>query len=103
MTAWSPINYSNTGIENQTACDEYTWHGVTYTTSTNTPTYTEQNAAGCDSVVTLNLTINHSNTGIENQTACDSYTWHGITYTASINTPTYTEQNAAGCDSVVTL
>ena len=76
---------------------------MTYTASTNTPTYIETNAAGCDSVVTLNLTINYSNTGAETQTACDSYTWHGTTYTASTNTPTYIETNAAGCDSVVTL
>ena len=40
------LAYSNTGTESQTACDTYTWHGTTYTASTNTPTYTEQNAAG---------------------------------------------------------
>ncbi|HDP76053.1 MAG TPA: T9SS type A sorting domain-containing protein [Bacteroidales bacterium] len=47
------------GTDVVTACDSYTWiDGNTYTASTNTPTFTLTNAAGCDSVVTLNLTIN---------------------------------------------
>ena len=62
------------------------------------------NAAGCDSVVTLNLTINNSSTGTDFQTACDSFTWiDGVTYTNSNNTATHTLTNAAGCDSIVTL
>jgi len=99
------INSSNTGTDVITACDAYTWiDGNTYTTSNNTATYTLTNAAGCDSVVTLDLTINSSNTGTEVITACDSYTWiDGNTYTASNSTATYTLTNAAGCDSVVTL
>ena len=86
-----------------TACDSYTWHGTTYTASTNTPTFVDTNSAGCDSTVTLHLTINSSSTVVDEQTACDSYTWHGNTYTASTNTPTYSTLNAAGCDSTVTL
>ena len=99
------MKYSTTGTDVQTACDSYTWiNGQTYTASTTTPTYTLTNAAGCDSVVTLHLTINNSTTGIDEQTACGSYTWiDGQTYTASTNTPTYTLTAANGCDSVVTL
>jgi hypothetical protein len=41
-----------------TSCGAYTWtNGVTYTTSNSTATYTFVNAAGCDSIVTLNLSI----------------------------------------------
>ena len=101
------VNYSNTGIDEHTACDTYTWiDGIEYTASNNEATFTLENAnaAGCDSVVTLNLTINNSNTGVDVQTACDSYTWiDGIEYTASNNEATFTLTNAAGCDSVVTL
>ena len=99
------INNSTTGTDVITACDSYTWiDGITYTESNNTATYTLPNADGCDSVVTLNLTVNYSNTGVDTITACDSYTWiDGITYTESNNTATYTLTNAAGCDSVVTL
>lgn len=43
----------------QTACGSFTWiDGNTYNASTNTPVFNLTNAAGCDSVVTLNLTIN---------------------------------------------
>ncbi|TSJ40020.1 T9SS type A sorting domain-containing protein, partial [Fluviicola chungangensis] len=52
------INHSTTGTDIQTACDSYDWiDGNTYTSSTNTPTFVLQNAAGCDSTVILNLTI----------------------------------------------
>ena len=101
------INGSTTGTDVQTACDSYTWiDGNTYTTSNNTATFTLSNAAGCDSVVTLDLTINNSTTGTDVQTACDSYTWiDGNTYTSSNNTATFTIANGAtnGCDSIVTL
>ena len=99
------INNSNTGVDVQEHCDTYTWiDGVTYTASNNTATWTLTNAAGCDSIVTLDLTINNSNTGLDTQVHCDSYTWiDGNTYTTSNNTAIWTLTNAAGCDSVVTL
>ena len=88
-----------------TACDSLTWiDGNTYTSSNNTATHTLTNAAGCDSVVTLDLIINSSVNGTDAMTACDSLTWiDGNTYTSSNNTATHTLTNAAGCDSVVTL
>jgi len=53
------VNNSNSGTDAKTACDSYTWiDGNTYTASTTSPTFTLQNANGCDSVVTLNLIIN---------------------------------------------
>ena len=54
------VNYSNTTTETITACDYYTWHGVLYTTNTNTPQYHTTNIHGCDSTVTLHLTIQSS-------------------------------------------
>jgi len=99
------INYSNTGVDVITACDNYTWiDGVTYTSNNNTATHTLTNIDGCDSVVTLDLTINYSNTGVDVITACDNYTWiDGTTYTSSNNSATYTLTNIDGCDSVVTM
>ena len=94
-----------TGIDTQVACDSYTWiNGVTYVVSNNTAKDTLINSLGCDSIVTLNLTINNSNTGIDTQIGCKNYTWiDGITYTASNNTATYTLTNSFGCDSIITL
>ena len=40
-----------------TSCASYFWHDSTYTQSTNTATFDSLNAAGCDSLTTLNLTI----------------------------------------------
>ena len=99
------IYYNTSGPDVITACDSYTWiDGITYTASNNTATSTVSSPNGCESIITLDLTITHSNTGTDVVTACDSYTWiDGNTYTESSNTATYTLTNVAGCDSVVTL
>ena len=79
---------------------------ITYRGSNNNATYNVPTASGCDSLVTLNLTINNSTTGTDVQTACDNFTWiDGVTYTASNNTAVHTlvGANDAGCDSIVTL
>jgi gliding motility-associated-like protein len=53
---------SNT-IDTQIACASYNWiDGNTYTVSNNTATQILTNLAGCDSIVTLNLTINNVGT-----------------------------------------
>lgn len=52
------INSSTYGTDAITACDSLTWiDGNTYSSSNNTARHTLTNAAGCDSVVTLDLTI----------------------------------------------
>ena len=52
------INQSSTSSASATNCGSYIWNGSTYTAS-NTYTYNAgNNAAGCDSVATLILTIN---------------------------------------------
>ena len=100
------MNMPTSSTDVQVACDNYTWiDGVTYTTSTNTPTFTLTNAAGCDSVVTLNLTINYSSNSQDLRTICASelpYTWNGVAFTEA-GTQIATLTNVAGCDSVVTM
>ena len=96
-------SYSTTDVV--MACDSYTWiDGITYTSSNNTATDTLISTAGCDSVITLDLTITSSYSATDVVMACDSYTWiDGITYTSSNNTATDTLISTAGCDSVITL
>lgn len=94
-----------TGTDVQSACGTYTWiDGNTYTASNNTATFLETSAAGCDSLVTLDLTILNASASTETAAACVSYTWatNGSSYTSS-GTYTATLTNAAGCDSIVTL
>jgi len=100
----APCSVINTSIP-VTACDSYLWNntGLTYSSGGN---FIDSNisAAGCDSIVTLNLTINSGNSGSEAVTACDTYTWatNGQTYTAS-GSYVDTLTNASGCDSIATL
>ncbi|MBO7651810.1 MAG: carboxypeptidase-like regulatory domain-containing protein, partial [Bacteroidales bacterium] len=86
-----------------TACNSYEWNGTTYT-ETGEYTQTLQNAEGCDSVVTLRLTINHSSTGEFTDLMCAGvpYTYGGETFNEA-GTYTVTLINSVGCDSVVTL
>ena len=103
------INSAAQSTDVQTACDSYTWiDGNIYTANNNTAVYTMLGGAanGCDSIVTLDLTVNVAAQSTDIQTACDSYTWiDGITYTATTNTETYLVPGGAanGCDSTVTL
>lgn len=88
----------------ESACDTYTSPSGNVWTASGIYEDTIPNAAGCDSIITVDLTINNSSTSIDQQVACGSYTWiDGNTYTSDNSTATFTLANAAGCDSVVTL
>lgn len=94
---------SSSSIAQIEACSSYSWiDGITYTSSTNTPSFLLSNSAGCDSIVTLHLTINQPSTVTLNETACDSFTLNNQNYTQS---GTYAQQlsNAVGCDSTIIL
>ena len=90
------------GVETITACESYEWHGVTYTESTNTPTFTIERQGVCDSVVTLHLTIFNPTHVAYTESACGSYVWNNTEYTQS-GTYTYTHTDAHGCTQVDTL
>ena len=92
--------------ESVTIChgETYEWNGQTYAAAGNY-TATLQNAQGCDSVVTLHLTVLPEVPATEEAaTIChgETYKWNGQTYSAT-GDYTATLQNAQGCDSVVVL
>lgn len=105
---WNICQVANS-IDTHVECNAYTWiNGVTYTSNNNNATFTYPGASvsGCDSVVTLNLTILPLSQSTYAVTSCGSYTWlNGISYTSSNNTATFTYSGASssGCDSIVTL
>ncbi len=101
------LNINNSSYRNdvQVACDSFTWiDGVIYTQSNNTATFVIPggNQFGCDSIITLDLTINESQTAEYTETACDSYPWHGTTYTTS-GDYTYETTTTDGCTLTETL
>ena len=83
------------------ACDSLLWKGEWRYTSGDYE-YVTENAAGCDSIVTLHLTINHPTSSDETETACDSLFWNGEWYKASGDYEYHTT-NAVGCDSTAML
>ncbi len=93
-------NTSNT--LNPMVCESYLSPlGNTYTSS---GTYIETlpNSVGCDSVITINLSVNATSSDITT-TACKEYTApSGIVYSQS-GTYNDTILNSAGCDSVITI
>ena len=99
------VNQKSISIDTISACNSYTWiDGNTYTSSSNSATFTTINAVGCDSVITLNLTIN---TG--NQVTIDTIINEGQSILVGSNSYTTTGvyvdtlMNSTNCDSVVTL
>ena len=100
-TAFIAVGSTVNTLENITACDNYSWNGTTYSISGNYID-TLQTSIGCDSIVTLVLTINNGTSSQENITACNNYSWNGTTYSQS-GTYTNTLQTTNGCDSIITL
>lgn len=88
---------------NQDICAaSYTLNSQTYTSS-GTYTQTLTNSAGCDSVLTLNLTLRQPTSSTLNIDTCGvSVTLHGQTCNAS-GTYQFFLTNSVGCDSVLTL
>lgn len=61
------------------------------------------NAAGCDSVITLNLAVNSPSSSTLNLTVCGTSYQFGNQNITTSGMYTRTIPNAAGCDSVITL
>ena len=111
MTLHVTVNPTQYGDYYSTICESqlpYTWHGVTFTQAgEETITVSGATAQGCDSIVTLHVTVTPTQYGDYYSTVCESelpYTWHGVTFTeAGEETITIEGATAQGCDSIVTL
>ncbi|MBQ2540300.1 MAG: hypothetical protein II551_01475 [Paludibacteraceae bacterium] len=115
------VNHNVENIINELpACGSYTWNqaGVDTVITTSSPAegykhvFPKAAASGCDSIVTLHITINNPVEVVVNETpVCDSYTWKMDTKDSVITTSSPAEgykhvfKGAAtnGCDSIVTL
>jgi uncharacterized delta-60 repeat protein len=65
---------NSTSTDVISSCDSYIWiDGLTYNTSNNSAVFTLTNSTGCDSIITLNLTINNSPTAISSSSGATFY------------------------------
>jgi len=96
------INPAPSGTDTVTICygDSYTFNGITYTVSNYSATDTFPATGGCDSIVTLNLTVlDPAEQLVIHLDACDQLTYNNQVYTES--TVLYdTFYSARGCDSL---
>jgi hypothetical protein len=82
----------------------YTFNGIARTIA-GTYLDTLMNAGGCDSIVTLNLTIKSTSASTTNISICPSelpYSWNGLTFAVG-GSQTAHFTNSVGCDSAATL
>ena len=96
------VGLTSTSSISPTVCNTYTTPSGKIRTASAVFTDTILNAVGCDSVITINLTIKTASTGSFSAAACGSYLFNGITRTTS-GAYLDTLVNAAGCDSFLTL
>ena len=95
------VNQPTSSTTDVTVCygETYEFNGQTYS-ATGTYTATLTNAAGCDSVATLNLTVRPENAPIEETVTLNKaelpYTWRGEQYT-EFGTYTVAGEDENGC------
>ena len=105
ITVHLQVGYSSYSTLNEVSCDAYTSPSGHYVW-TNTGSYqdTIQNYDGCDSVMTINLTILNSNVVSQTITVCDSFVAPSGTSVWTSSGMYYdTLQNVFGCDSIVDI
>ena len=99
------MNYSTSSNINITSCNSYTSPSGNYTWATS-GTYNDiiPNSVGCDSNITVILTINNSTSSTIYETVCNSYTSPSGNHTWTIS-GTYQDVviNTLGCDSNITV
>lgn len=107
------VNQSYYLTENEVICDNgfpYQWRDTIFETGTETGDYTfyRQTVNGCDSVVTLHLTVNSTYDQTESLVICQNelpYTWRDTTFQVGSLSGIYSfsRESSQGCDSLVTL
>jgi gliding motility-associated-like protein len=101
------VNDVSTSITNINTCSNqlpFKWNGNSYSTS-GTYKVTLANAAGCDSIASLNLVVNTTSNSKTKVSVCSNqlpYKWNGNDYSTS-GTFNVTLINASGCDSIASL
>ncbi|MEP7377679.1 MAG: Ig-like domain repeat protein, partial [Chitinophagaceae bacterium] len=107
VTLHLTVNPKTSSTQSITICQNelpYNWNMYLLTAS-GTYTVLLKNSHGCDSTVTLHLSVNPKFTSTQNITICQNelpYNWHSQSLNAA-GTYTAALQSISGCDSTVTL
>ena len=107
VTMTLTVNPTYNVIDTKTICASqlpYEWNGVTFAAA-GTKATTLNTVNGCDSVVTMTLTVNPTYNVIDTTTICASqlpYEWNGVTFAAA-GTKNVTLQSVNYCDSIVAM
>ena len=102
-----PFSTTDTNTVNLSVCENelpYTWNGLIFLSS-GTQSTTLTSALGCDSTVSLNLSISEIDTNTVNLSVCENelpYTWNGLIFSSS-GTQITSLVSTLGCDSIVIL
>ena len=108
ITVTISVNKASASAQTKTITfgDDETWNNYdlsVYSVGQYILEYTTSNVAGCDSVVTLTLTVIPQPVNIDlYETACDNFVWQGKNYTTSQDIVTK-YKTAHGGDSIVTM
>ncbi len=103
------VNPTLTSTTDTTVCDTelpFDWNGLTFTVGGTQTTTLGSLVTGCDSIVTLNVTVNPTLTSTTDITICDTdlpYSWNGLTFTGTDSQVATLTSLVTGCDSLATL
>ena len=103
------VNSTLLSTTDTTVCDTevpFDWNGLTFTTTESQTTTLSSVVTGCDSIVTLNLTVNPTLLSTTDTTVCDTelpFDWNGLTFAAAGSQTATLTSAITGCDSLATL
>jgi hypothetical protein len=104
ITVFLTVHATSYGELFVTACDQYVSQGGFHTWTTSGDYQdTLINVSGCDSVITIHLTIHNYTTATVNATGCDSYFLPDGTEVTVSGSYEKILVNSEGCDSIITF
>jgi len=107
VTVTVSVQQSVSGSFSASICenDSLVYNGVVYNATNLSGSDTLVSAFGCDSIVTITISLLLNSTATVNATICsgESFVYNGVTYDANNLTGIDTMQTVNGCDSVVAI
>ena len=103
------IHPSLSSVTDSIVCDTelpLNWNGLTFNTADTQSVTLSSAITGCDSLVTLNLTVLPTSTSITDTIVCETefpFEWNGVNFNAQGQQVAILQSILTGCDSLATL